>query len=499
MNDLMTLAKIVTLRGLSTLPVMDLGAAPDNSRESQLVQVLLKGAARTEAQVAKAVYGQATSANLVALKRLKSRVQAKLLNHLYFLDHSDPRHLVSRRYQMTCLDLLHKGSALLAEGDYVLGQRLLRRCLTEAQAGEFTPYAVQSARLLCSVYAELNKLAPYHKMDLVLQDILRIQQLEDEAERIYNSAHLVISGPVKGRRPLLELMPERVQQLEALHRRAKTFNTFFPLYRLRIMHAELSGDFGEIIRLTGTATRQFREGKLNPRRFDRRFNAYISITAYLRGRQPAKGLRLAKEGLRLFSESSNNWFIYQEYHVLLALHSKQYDYAQQLLHEVAQNPAAVKLRPAALERWELNRRYADFVAPPVQPTTTLPLSQWVLLLPEQSRDKSGHNVAILVLQLLHYLRQHDFDEALVRLERLRKYQQRHLQADSSPRSRLFLRLLRTLADTGFDPTKAQKRGLAIHETLQQTPNTGDAYSETEIIPYEHLWELALQLLQRSKE
>ncbi|MDQ2795018.1 MAG: hypothetical protein M3Y12_13575 [Bacteroidota bacterium] len=496
MNELANLARIVTSRRLAVLPIIDLDQTTD-SRESQLVDMLLTGAARTQVQAAKALYGQGTAANLVAMKRLRSRVQAKLLNHLYFLDHGDPLSLVSRRYQMACLDLLHKGIALYTEGDYVLSQRLLRRCLTEAVAGEFTPYAVQSARQLCTIYAQLNKPVPYRRADLLLLEGLRVQQLEDEAERLYTSTLLTMSGPVKGRRALLPQMPERLQQLEALHRRAKSFSTFFLLYRLRLMHEELVGNFAELIRLTGAATRQYRQGKLNPRRFDPRFNAFASITAYLRGRQPAKGLRLAQEGIGLFAASSGNWFMFQENHVLLALHSRKYDYAQQLLAQVAQNPAVAKLRPADVERWDLYRSYADFVAPPAQPAATLP-AKWALLLPEYSRDKSGLNLAILVLQLLHQLRQHNLDEATVRLERLRKYQQRHLHADCSPRSRLFLRLLRGLADTSFDPAKARQRGRATLETLSHTPNPGEAFAEVEIIPYEHLWELLLHQLGTAK-
>ncbi|MCI1186469.1 hypothetical protein MON38_03505 [Hymenobacter sp. DH14] len=498
MNELANLAQIVTSRRLTALPIIDFDQTAD-SRESQLVDMLLAGGARTQVQAAKALYGQSTAANIVALKRLKSRVQAKLLNHLYFLDHSNPLSLVSRRYQMTCLDLLHKGTALYTEGDYVLSQRLLRRCLTEAQAGEFTAYAVQSARQLCTIYAQLNKPAAYRQMDLLLQKSLSVQQLEDEAERLYTSTLLTMSGPVKGRRAMLPQMPERLRQLESLHRRANTFSTFFLLYRLRLMHEELLGNFAELIRLTGAAARQYRQGKLNARRFDLRFNTFAGITAYLRGRQAAKGLRLAQEGLRLFASSSGNWFVFQENHVLLALHTKKYDYAQQLLREVAQNPAVAKLRPADMERWDLYRRYADFVAPPAQPAAALLPNKWALMLPEQSRDKSGLNVAILVLQLLHHLRQHNLDEALVRLERLRKYQQRHLHADSSSRSRLFLRLLRGLADTGFDPAKARQRGRATLETLSHTPNPGEAFAEVEIIPYEHLWELALQQLHSAKK
>ena len=497
MNEIATLARIVDLRRLPTLPVIDLDQSLD-SRESQLVDFLLTGAARTQVQAVKALYGQATSANVVALKRLKSRVQHKLLNHLYFLDYSDPLGLVSRRYQMACLDLMHKGIALAGEGEFILSIRLLRRCLAEAQAGEFTPYAVQSARLLTTLYAQLNNSAAYRQVDLFLQESLRVQQLEDEAERVFNRMYLLLSGPLKDRRALLPQLPASLKQLESLHRQAKTFNTFSFLYRLQLALEELNGNFAEIIRLTGVAARQLSQGKLNARRFDRRYNTFMRVVAYLSGRQLVPGLRLAQEGIHLFAPTSSNWFFFQEYHLLLALHKKMYAYARQLLQTVLQNPAMVKLRPTGLERWELYRGYVDFVAPPAQPVVPTPPAQWALILPEYSRDKSGQNVAILVLQLLHYLRQQNLDEALVRLERLRKYQQRHLRDGGSQRSCLFLRLLRALADTGFDPAKARKRGQAMLETLTNTPPPGDAFGEIEIIPYEHLWELVLHQLQPGK-
>ena len=184
---------------------------------------------------------------------------------------------------MACLDLLHKGTALSAEGEFILSQRLLRRCLAEAQAGEFTAYAVQSARVLTTLYAQLNNSAAYQQMDLILRQSLRVQQLEDEAERMFNAMFLLLSGPVKDRRALLPQLPERIEQLEALHRQAKTFNTYSFVYRLRLGLEELNGNFAGIIRLTGAAARQFSQGKLNARRFDQRYNTFMRVVAYLRG------------------------------------------------------------------------------------------------------------------------------------------------------------------------------------------------------------------------
>lgn len=90
-----------------------------------------------------------------------------------------------------------------------------------------------------------------------------------------------------------------------------------------------------------------------------------------------------------------------------------------------------------------------------------------------------------MLQLLYYLRLQNFDEALVRLEHLRKYKLRHRHHDSAQRC-LFLRLLRELADTGFDPAKICQHGLATLETLIHTPPPNDGVGGVEIIPYEHL-------------
>ncbi|OGX83336.1 hypothetical protein [Hymenobacter glacialis] len=451
----------------------------------------------TQLQVVKALYGKATAPNVRALQKLQSRVRSKLLNQLYFLDHSDPRHLVSRRYQMECLDLMHKINILFAEGEYGLTERLLQRCLRLAQAGEFTQYVVECTRILCTLYSQQRQVLPYQKTAKLLLKAQQVMAWEDEAERIYSDTQLALARTVSSRRAVLPLLPDYIHQLEALHKRARTFATYNYLYRLQLAYQELQGNYREIIKLTATAARRVRDGKLNERRFDKRYNHFMSIYAYLRSRQPVQGLRLAEEYTRDFHPSSSNWFYFQEHHVLLALHAQQYERAQQLLVVIAKNPSYPIQREAALQRWDLYKSYIDFVLPPQRVTTARQrqMAQWVLLLPEYSRDKRGHNVAILVLQLLHFLREHNLEAVLLRLERLRKYQQRHLYEPTTLRSRLFLRLLQLIVESNFDAAQAAERSGVLLQQLRDTPPPGEAFAEVEIIPYEHLWELVLELLR----
>jgi hypothetical protein len=497
MNEIANLARIVTSRSLASLPVLDLRSKQVN-KENQLVTALTSSPEVTQLQVVKALYGKSTAANVRALQKLQSRVRSKLLNQLYFLDHSDARHLVSRRYELECLDLLHKVSILYAEREYKLTERLLQRCLRMSQQGEFTQYEVQCIRMLRSLHAERQQVIPFKKATKALQKAQQLLAWEDEAEQLYADTQLALNGSVVARRAVLAVMPERIAQLELLHKRARSFTTYNMVYRARLAYEELQGNFEEMIRVTSAAAKRWQQGKLNARRFDLRFNHFVSIFAYLRSRQPVQGLRLAEEYTRDFHPSSSNWFYFQEHHVLLALHAEEYERAQQLMAIIMKNPAYIIQREAALQRWDLYRAYIDFVLPAPRASTVRQrqLAQLVLQLPDYSRDKRGHNVAILVLQLLYFLRERNLEAVLMRLERLRKYQQRHLYEAATIRSRLFLRLLQLTVEKNFDASQAAERGKALLEQLRDTPPPGNAFAEVEIIPYEHLWELVLGLLRQ---
>jgi hypothetical protein len=497
MKEVANLARIVTLRRLKKEPLLDLnGRQP--GKEVQLATLLAADVNITALGVVKQLYGKNTSANQTAFLRLRVRVQDKLLNHLFFLDHSDTRLFVARRYELECLDLLHKVTILYLEGEYVLSERLLRRCLRLAEKGEFTSYAEQASQRLVTLYASQRQ---QHKYALTVKYLYKIRQVlayEQEAEQLAMQIRLTMTRSVAGRRTLLAKIGAYVHRAEQLQQKAHTFATYLALYRIRIVQAELTGEYTEIIRYTLAATKLLRQGKLNERRFDQRFNQFMSVYAHLRSRQYAAGLKLAEEYAADFHPTSNNWFYFYEHYILLALHAGDYEQALRLLHVVQKNPSFPKQRPAAQERWGLLQAYVEFVQPPdkipVRRRSQLAIFA-ALTVPEYARDKRGYNVAILIFQLLHYLRQRSLEPVLSRLERLRKYQQRHLRDAATLRSRLLLRLLLLLPEGEFNATLLVKRGQNLLTQLGQAPMVGEADAEIEIIPYEQVWTLVLDILR----
>ncbi|RZK18413.1 MAG: hypothetical protein EOO56_16140 [Hymenobacter sp.] len=433
------------------------------------------------------------------MRQLRGRVQDKLLNHLLFLDHSDPRFFVARRYELECLDLLHKLTILALEGEHQLSERLAKRCLRLAQEGEFTSYAEQAAQRLRILYAERGEQSEYLLIDKELRRLRQLLEWEQEAEQLSLEVRLNMVKTVTKRHDILLKVPAYLERLVALYELAGSFNTFVALYRLQLVYAELVGKYDDIVYYTEQADKLLAEDKLNPRRFDSRFNHFMSVYAHLRSRQAAKGLQLADEYAQEIHPTSSNWFFFYEHFLLLALHAANYEKASLLLHVVQKNPSFAKQRPAALARWELLEAYVELLQPASQvaPQQRNRMALFAALtVPEYTRDKRGHNVAILVFQLLHYLQQRNLEPVLARLERLRKYQQRHLRDAAALRSRTFLRLLLLLPEAEFDPAELARRGNKLLAQLRQAPLVGEAEAEIEIVPYEDLWKFTLDVLRQ---
>ncbi|QIX60918.1 hypothetical protein HER32_06880 [Hymenobacter sp. BT18] len=449
----------------------------------------------TTLQAARELYGSTSAVSQTALRKLKSRVQLKLFSHLFFLDYTDARHPVYRRYEQECLDLLYQAGVLLREGEYVVSEKLYRRCQRLASEGEFTQHEVTSLLGLRQIYAEQRQVGHYRRVIKQLAQAENLLQIEQEASRIFWEAKMMLSDQVRIRQQLLTKLPEFVQQTEALYQRAATFRVYDHLYKLRLMQQELIGDYEGIIRTTSESETLWEAGKLNAKRFDRRYNMFYSVFAHLQARRLQEGLRLAAQYLSAFHRSSGNWFVFMEHYLLLAMHAGEYRKAAELLKMALDNPFFSKLRTAAQQRWELYRAYLNFVAPENLPVRNLHFAQLMHVLPEYSRDKQGLNVAILILQFMYYLKQRNLEELLSRLEGLRKYAGTHLREAAALRSRLFFRLLQLTVTENFDVVVCRRKGQPLLAKLAQTPMPGEAFAGTEIIPYENMWQLALQLMQ----
>jgi hypothetical protein len=495
MDELINLARIVTDRKLKVLPLLDFTARHSTNKEMQLVQQLIDGQPKSQQQIVKNLYGKTDQTRYAAFRKLKSRVQQKLLNNLYFLDETDPRHLVSRRYEYQVLNLYIQVSILYSEGELKAAESLSRKGQRLAQTQEMTQYVVLFGQLLRSIYADIRMPSRYQANKLLLEKSKKTLEVEEEAAQLYWDVKGTVAYNVRTRRSILDKIDSIVQKLAEFHRAVGTFITFHYHYRVQLIQQELLGNYQEVIRITGTTARLLEQGKINNRRFDRRFNAYMSVYAHFRSRNIAAGLRLAEVYAKEFHHSSVNWLYYLEIYLLLAIHAGQYGQALELLNTARKNVHFDKQQTVAQQRWDLYMAYLQFIRPELSPIRMRNFTTFVQTVPDHGRDKQGYNVAVLILQFLHFLRQRDIENILTRLESLRKYQQRHLRETGNLRSQLFFRLLAIAVKEEFDPVTSRKKGETVLKKLQASPPPGEAFAEIEIVPYEELWHITLDILQ----
>lgn len=497
MNELVNLAKVVTNRRLTTIPLIEFDSrGQGRTREEELLEILLADANVSNLQVAKRIYNSGSAKSQATVRKLKQRLQQKLLNHLFFLDHTDPRHPAFRRYEQQCLEMIYQATMLLREGERVLLPQILRKVARLAEEGEFTQQAISAWDMLCAISIETNDYPQYRKSVKQLDKLNQIMLVEQQALHLFREAKMDLVRSVSSRRRLLQQVPATIRQLEDLYRRVPSFNVYDPLLKLQLMLQELVGNFEEIIRITGEAEELFAKGKLNAKRFDSRFTKFYNVYAHLRARRLKDGLAVAEGYLSAFHRSSNNWFVFLENYFLLAMHDGDYTLAGTLLRRMQNNPFATKISQPARQRWDLFRAYLYFVRPEEAGLRPLHFAQLVQRIPDHSRDKQGYNVAILILQFLHYLREGNVEALLARLESLRKYENAHLRDAATLRSRLMFRLLQLTVKENFDSKACEKKGQVLLSKLQDTPPPGEAFAEIEIIPYENLWQQTLLLLRR---
>ena len=92
----------------------------------------------------------------------------------------------------------------------------------------------------------------------------------------------------------------------------------------------------------------------------------------------------------------------------------------------------------------------------------------------------------------------DYDSIIDKMDALSSYAHRHLRRDESYRSNCFIKMLLQLDKGHFNRIAVQRKAEPYYQKLLAVPlSKAKQDFELEIIPYETLWEFALESLSPS--
>ncbi|MEM6769868.1 MAG: hypothetical protein AAF597_04700 [Bacteroidota bacterium] len=184
------------------------------------------------------------------------------------------------------------------------------------------------------------------------------------------------------------------------------------------------------------------------------------------------------------------------------MHTKQYDEAM-ILHQETTTQKTYSKQPGFVrEAWTVYGAYLHILrqAGKLRETENTKrafrIQRYLNEVPTFSRDKRGHNVTVIISQVVLMLQRGNFDGLIDRFEAINKYRERYVSREVNFRSNVFLHMLREVNRHGFVKADVLATTADLRPLLDQEPV--DVISpgyDQEVLPYEDVWELLLACLE----
>lgn len=429
---------------------------------------------------------------------LKSRLEAKLLNYLLFLDLTESNQKQDDSTKRRCELLVHQAKLLSREREHQMSEKILRKAIRMAKEYEYTALQIEAQELLLHIYFTEEALTSYQTLKVQYNQQRQILAAERDGFLLYQQAHLRLLQD-KTTEDTLEYIYSITQQLQQLWQQFQSFSLFDLYYRLHVRQLELEESYPQLLVLTAMAEEFVKELKVNDKRFNYLHNYRLRLYASLRAGELEAGLHLAEQGIPLFDPSSEDWLGFAESYFLLSLHSKRYQQASALSKQVEHSPIFTKAPVLSKEKWYLYKAFLHLMS--VEQADGLPFDYATLRqkLPQSRKDKQGLNIALLLIEFCYLLLTHQKNALTKKAETYKKYLERHFTTPNLLRERIFFLLMLYVIRHNFRIETIEQKSAKLFNQLQQSLLPRGAHvSRIEIVPYPQLWEKIKEIL-RQKE
>ncbi len=491
MEEIKKLIDVLERKGKSSSAAL-LNIHDDHNLESRLYHAVKEDKTLDEEILLDRLYNNKDKED--AYKMLKSRVKRKLYNQLFFLD-IDKNQIIGKvtSLELKCRKLLYFAEVLRSLGEIELAEQQFKKVLTITESAELTKYAIDALEKYLILVAERKfKVQYFEEVTFKLHKLYEIYEYERKTKLLYYDVRFHVKLGVQSNYKLLESFTKVLNEMDQYWRASGSSIVFMLLYRVKMLYYEYVGDAEGHIDYLNKSHLLFKKGKINKLYFSENLNNFLLVFAYLRAKKYKQGFKEAEVLKGILQEGTSNWFANLENYFMLAVHSRNYKKAEEILTEVLTNKYLKDLTSFAQERWLLFYKYMGYISGFSMAGFSSRKMKFV------SQDKKGYNVWSLILDFIVALQQ-DKPELLTReKDRVRKFMSKYLKSKEDARTKIFLKLLLIIGKELDDAKVCRKKCAYMFKKLKQTPAPGIAFAETEIVPYESLLEIILQRLELPK-
>ena len=471
------------------------------SKMAQLFEALHQKQVSTDEEAATLVYGSPKS--MAKLLSLKNKLKERLLDAVFLLDYSEPGYTDRQKAYFECNKKWATAMTLLSKKVKLAGVELLEHLVRQTQHFEFTELSLNALYYLRLHYGTVaGDIKKYEIYRGLYKQYQSIWMMENEAEELYTQ---LISRFVASRAPQEDVAEQAAayfRQVEPYLAECSSFRLHLSGRLLQLMVYSSRGDHQMVADLCEDALAFFKQKPYESNLPLQAFY-YQLVASCVQLRDFGRGQAIIRQYHTIYEEGSFNWFKIQELYFLLALHTQHYDDAYDTCQRMVAHER-LEAQPAQIrEMWKIYEAYAHVLLRARRVDRPAParfrLARFLNETPVFSKDKRGMNIPVLIVQILFDILDKRYDASMDRVEAVGKYASRYLKKDENFRSNCFLKMLVQIPEAAFHREAAARKGERYLAQLKEMPlEIANQPHEIEIIPYEDLWQMMLDLLPATR-
>ncbi len=437
------------------------------------------------------------------LYNLRERLKDRLVGVAFLLDFQTPSFSNRQEAYFEANKKWSAANVFMSKGARSVGVGLLEDLLKQSILFEFTELTLSAAGMLRLHYGTIKgDQVRYDFYRRLYQEYRHIWLMESETEDLYT--HLA-SHYGNTRASRLEVGEAACGYYEQI----APYLDICPAFRLqlcgRMIQMTIHSSQNDYVRAAAVceeAIAFFREKSFDCTLAFQVFY-YQLVVSCIQLKEFERGERTIAAYQSLYEEGTFNWFKLQEMFFLLAIHTQHYDTAATICDRMLRHPKMSSQPAQITEMWTIHAAYVHYLrligrasgAQDVDRATRFKIGKFMNEMPVFSKDKQGMNIPILIIQILFSIQDNSYVQTIDRIEAVKKYCSRYLRQGDNFRSNCFIKLLLQIPEGAFHRAAVLRRAEKYLEQLRSVPlEIACQAHEIEIIPYEDLWQMAVDSL-----
>jgi len=471
-----------------------------NSKLNKLYFGLLNGNIDTDEEAARELYDQDEESE--ALTKLKERLKDRLLNTLFFVDINKPKYSSYSNSLITSFQSYAQIKILLTRSARTSAISLAENLMEYTKKYELTEITYLITSDLKNHYGILdlnrNKFNHFNELHQQAEKTLFAESL---ASGTLGSINLMKEKELmESKSPGAKKILSDLSKLDILYQDIRSYRYLLFYCAAKTRKFEIEKNYTAIIDLAEECLEHINDKPFDSSiamyTFNRRiFNSYFNLGKI------DEAISIAKNSENYTSPHTNNWYIVRYYLCLFLIHFKDYEAAANLEASTFSEKKFKIANPLLKEYWSTISAYLHFLAAANKTTitvTTFRLQKFLNDIPLYQKDKQGRNVAILLVQLLFLLVRNDYGKYIDRMDALNQYRQRYLKENNTYRANCIIRMMVKVGKCGFHPKRVKSYTQKnLWKLKSRPPEISNSAADVEIIPYEHMWEMVMEILEKN--